>query len=104
MENMRSLSSGHSISSSSGLPLRYSGGILEVYAPLCDKMADSFDFLGFEYKKTPNPFLSFPEYYGIYSEKEFTYNKIRQENRISPFTVPGFKPNAPYIPVSSIVK
>lgn len=38
-----------------------SGGVLEVYAPLCDKMADSFDFFGFEYKKTPNPFRSFPE-------------------------------------------
>ena len=38
-----------------------SGGVLEAYAPLCDKMADSFDFLGFEYKKTPNPFRSFPE-------------------------------------------
>lgn len=38
-----------------------SGGVLEVYAPLCDRMADSFDFFGFEYKKPENPFRRFPE-------------------------------------------
>lgn len=37
-----------------------SGGVLEVYAPLAEKMADSFDFLGFSYKKPENPFHRFP--------------------------------------------
>ena len=37
-----------------------SGKMLEVYAPLSDKMADSFDFLGFSYKKSENPFKRFP--------------------------------------------
>lgn len=37
------------------------GGVLEVYAPLNDKMADSFDFLGFDYKNPENPFRRFPE-------------------------------------------
>lgn len=37
-----------------------SGGVLEVYAPLSDRMADSFDFLGFAYKKPENPFRKFP--------------------------------------------
>ena len=37
-----------------------SGKMLEVYAPLNEKMADSFDFLGFSYKKPENPFKKFP--------------------------------------------
>lgn len=37
-----------------------SGKMLEVYAPLSDRMADSFDFLGFSYKKLENPFKKFP--------------------------------------------
>ncbi|MBR1777805.1 MAG: RluA family pseudouridine synthase [Alphaproteobacteria bacterium] len=37
-----------------------SGKMLEVYAPLSDKMADSFDFFGFSYKKPENPFKKFP--------------------------------------------
>lgn len=37
-----------------------SGKMLEVYAPLSEKMADSFDFLGFSYKKPENPFKKFP--------------------------------------------
>ncbi len=37
-----------------------SGKMLEVYAPLCEKMADSFDFFGFSYKKPENPFKMFP--------------------------------------------
>ena len=36
------------------------GKMLEVYAPLSEKMADSFDFLGFSYKKPENPFKKFP--------------------------------------------
>ncbi len=51
-----------------------------------------------KHKMSPNDLVilarrliqDFPEYYGIYSEKEFTYNKIRQENR-NPllFQMPG---------------
>ena len=37
-----------------------SGKMLEVYAPLPETMADSFDFLGFAYKKPENPFKRFP--------------------------------------------
>ncbi len=37
-----------------------SGKMLEVYAPLNEKMADSFDFFGFAYKKPENPFKKFP--------------------------------------------
>ena len=37
-----------------------SGKMLEVYAPLPETMADSFDFLGFAYKKPVNPFKQFP--------------------------------------------
>lgn len=37
-----------------------SGKMLEVYAQLSDVMADSFDFLGFSYKKPENPFKKFP--------------------------------------------
>ncbi len=36
------------------------GKILQIYAPLPEKMAESFDFLGFSYKKTENPFQKFP--------------------------------------------
>lgn len=36
------------------------GKMLEVYAPLNERMADSFDFLGFSYKKPENPFKKFP--------------------------------------------
>lgn len=37
-----------------------SGKMLEVYAPPSDTLADSFDFLGFSYKKPENPFKKFP--------------------------------------------
>ncbi|MCQ2914005.1 MAG: RluA family pseudouridine synthase [Alphaproteobacteria bacterium] len=36
------------------------GKMLEVYAPLCDEMKDSFDFFGFDYKNAKNPFKKFP--------------------------------------------
>lgn len=44
-----------------GLRMPLPGGkMLEVFAPLPAEMTDSFDFFGFAYKKTENPFKSFP--------------------------------------------
>ncbi len=47
----------------------------------------------------------FPEYYGMYSQKEFTYNKIKQPNRnrllyIDP-TVDGLRPGTPSRPATA---
>lgn len=44
-----------------GLKIRLpSGKMLEIFAPLCSEMAESFDFFGFDYKNATNPFKKFP--------------------------------------------